>query len=314
LYHVKDTMGKERNHNSGPGKNSQADLTPNSKFPPLVEEMLAHLKNGRIVEAAKLFLKGQADGIFPPDHHLPEKLVQTIGADVTNRIIVAFAHYPCPFCKKGRLECRDCGGHGHISHEIICERCLGLGIVRCDFCDGSGWMAMRDVPEGLRIAVFTMRAQTALKRLNLIFAEPVPRPSKNKPLIALKKLAQLLVKVDRYMGVLENVLLMADKLRVSEPLLKNKIGETSQRCVEAAAKSKEYVRKIIDCMVVSARLEMMAAENGSSEHELAKKRMEFYKGLLEKSDIFASLSEQHPFLEKAIKKTVPKKPPEKIDL
>ena len=207
-------MGKKRNHNQGPDKNAQADATLNSKVPPLVEEMLAHLENGRIVEAAKLFLTGQAGGIFPPDHNLPEKLVQTIGKKATSRIIIAFAHYPCPFCKKGRSKCPDCKGHGHINYDMICDRCLGIGVVRCDFCDGSGWMAMRDVPEGLRITVFTMRAQTALKRLKLIFAEPLPPPSKNKPLIALKKFARLLVKVDRYMGVLENVLLMAGKLCV----------------------------------------------------------------------------------------------------
>jgi hypothetical protein len=305
-------MGKKRNHNSGPDKNAQADAALNSKISPLVEEMLAHLKNGRIVEAAKLFLAGQADGIFPPGHNLPEKLVKTIGKKATSRIIFAFAHYPCPFCKKGRSKCRDCGGHGHIDHNMICEQCLGLGVVRCDFCDGSGWMAMQDVPEGLRIAVFIKRAQTALKRLKLIFAKPLPRPLKNSPFTALKKSARLLVKVDRYMGVLENVLIMADKLRISEPQFKNKIGKITQLCVEAAAEGKKYVREIINCMVVSARLEMEVTEKGSLEHKLAKKRMEFYRSLLEKSDIFVSLSDQHPFLEKAIRESVSKKPRGKV--
>lgn len=305
-------MGKKRNRNSGPDKDAQANAALNSEVSPLVEKMMALLKNGRIVEAAKLFLKGQADGIFPPDHNLPEKLVQTIGAKTTNRIIVAFAHYPCPFCKKGRAECPDCKGRGHISHEMICERCLGLGVVRCDFCDGSGWMAMQDVPEGFRIAVFTMRAQTALKRLDLIFTEPLPGPSKDSPFTALKKSARLLIKVDRYMGVLENVLMMAEKLRISEPRFKNKIGRITQLCVGAAAKGKKYVREIIDCMAVSARLEMEVTKKGSSKYNLAKKRMEFYRSLLGESDIFASLSDQHPFLEKTIRGSVSKKPRRKV--
>jgi hypothetical protein len=305
-------MGKKRNYNSEPDKNAQANAALDSKVPPLVEKMLAHLENGRIVEAAKLFLTGQADGIFPPNHNLPEKLVQTIGAKATNRIIVAFAHYPCPFCKKGRSKCRDCKGHGHINHEMICERCLGLGVVRCDFCDGSGWMAMRDVPEELRITVFIRRAQTALKRLKLISAKPLPRPSKNNPLTALKKSAQLLVKVDRYMGVLENVLIMAGKFRISEPQFKNKIDRITQLCVEAAAEGKKYVREIINCMAVSAHLELEVTKKDSPEHNLAKKRMEFYRSLLGKSDIFVSLSDQHPFLEKAIRKSVPPKPRRKV--
>jgi len=301
-------MSKKRNRNSGPDKNAQANAALNSKIPPLVEKMIAHLKNGRLVEAAKLFLTGQTSGIFPGDHTLAKKLVKTIGKNATSRIIIAFAHYPCPFCKKGWSKCLDCKGHGHINHDMICERCLGIGAVRCDFCDGSGWMAMQDVPEGLRITVFTKRAQTALKRLKLIFAEPLPRPSKNSPFTALKKSARLLVKVDRYMGVLENVLIMADKLRISEPQFKNKIGRITPLCVEAAAKGKKYVREIINCMAVSARLEMEVTKKGSPKHKLAKKRMEFYRSLLEKSDIFVSLSDQHPFLEKAIRKSVPKKP------
>jgi hypothetical protein len=171
---------------------------------------------------------------------------------------------------------------------------------------------MEDVPEGFRITVLIRRAKTSLRRLKLIFAKPLPRPLKNNPMIALKKSARLLVKVDRYMGVLENVLIMAGKLRISEPQFKNKIGRITQLCVEAAVKGKKYVREIINRMAVSARLELEGTKNGSPKHNLAKKRMEFYKSLLEKSDIFVSLSDQHPFLEKAIRKSVPEKPRRKV--
>jgi hypothetical protein len=305
-------MGKERNRNSKPDKNARTDTSLSSNISPLVEQMLAHLKNGRFIKAAKLFLMGQTNGIFPADHTLAKKLVKTIGKNATNRIIIAFAHYPCPFCKKGWSKCRDCKGHGHVNYDTICDRCLGIGVVRCDFCDGSGWMAMRDVPEGLRITVFTKRAQTALRRLKLIFAKPLPRPSKTNPFTALKKSAQLLIKVDRYMGVLENALVMAEKLRISEPQFKNRIAKITQLCVEAATEAKRYVRKIIDCMAVSAQLELEVTKKGSPKYRLAKKRMEFYGNLLGKSDTFVSLSDQHPFLEKAIKKSVSKKPRAKI--
>jgi hypothetical protein len=159
---------------------------------------------------------------------------------------------------------------------------------------------MEDVPEGLRITVFIRRTQTAFRRLKLIFAKPLPRPSKNDPFTALKKSARLFIKVDRYMGVLENALIMARKLRVLEPQFKNKIGKITQLCVEVAAKSKKYIR------------EMEVTKKGSPKHNLAKKRMEFYRSLLGKSDIFASLSDQHPFLEKAIKKSVSKKPRRRV--
>jgi hypothetical protein len=304
-------MSKKRNLNSGPDKNAQNDTASSSKISPLVEKMLAHLKNGRFIKAAKLFLMGQASGILPSDHTLAKRLAKAIGKNATNRIIFAFAHYPCPFCEKGRLKCRDCQGHGHINYDMICDRCLGIGVVRCDFCDGSGWMAMRDVPEGLRVTVFISRTRTALKRLKLIFAKPLPRPSKNNPFANLQKSAQLLINIDRYMGVLENALVMAEKLRTSKPQFKNRINKIAHLCIEAATGGKKYVHAIIDCMAVSSQFEIELTKKGSQRYNLAKKRMEFYRNLLGKSDTFVSLSDQHPFLEKAIKKYA-QKPREKI--
>jgi hypothetical protein len=299
-------MDKKRNHNSMPDKNVQDDTALNSKVSALVEKMLAHLKSGRFIEAAKLFLTGQTNGVFPPDHTLVKKLVKTIGRNATNKIIFAFAHYPCPFCKKGWSECGDCNGQGHIRYEMVCDRCLGIGAVRCDFCDGTGWMAMRDVPKGLRVTVFIRRTQTALKQLKLIFAKPLPRLSKDSPSTTLKKSARLLVKIDRYMGVLENALIMAEKLRISEPRFKNKIAKITQLCIEAAAETKRYVREIIEHMAVAAKLEMDVTKKGAPKYNLAKKKTEFYRNLLGKSDTFVSLSDQHPFLEKAIKKSAQK--------
>jgi hypothetical protein len=298
-------MFKKRNLDAGPDKNEKTAPALNSKISPVVEKMLAYLKNGRFIEAAKLFLEVQKSGIFPPDHNLTKKLVKTIGKNATNRIVFAFAHYPCPFCKKGRLKCRDCKGHGHINYDIICDRCLGIGMERCNFCDGSGWIAMRDVPKGLREIVFISRTQTALKRLKIILAKSLPRPSKNNPFVALKKSAHLLTKIDRYMGVLENALVMAEKLRASDTSLKNKIDKITRHCIESATEAQKYIREIISCMAASARLEMDMTKKSSPKYNLAKKRMEFYKSLLGKTDTFVSLSDQHPFLEKAIKKIHP---------
>ncbi|MBN1391429.1 MAG: hypothetical protein JW947_01350 [Sedimentisphaerales bacterium] len=305
-------MSKKKNHTQDAGVNTLADNASGLNMPPFVEKMTAHLKNDRFVEAVKLFLAGQARGIFPKDRNLVKKLVKAVGKNAANRLIFAFAHYPCPFCKKGSSKCRDCNGRGHIDYDMICDRCLGIGMVRCDFCDGSGWMAMRDVPKGLRIVVFIKRAQTVLKRLKLICAHPLPKPSKNNPLAAFKKSSHLLIKIDRYMGVLENVLVMAQNLRAAEPQFKNKIAKITQLCADAAAKAKKFQREIINCMAVAAQLEMDVAKKGTPKHRLAKKRLEFYRNLLGKSDTFVSLSEQHPFLEKAIKKSAAPKNRRKI--
>jgi hypothetical protein len=104
------------------------------------------------------------------------------------------------------------------------------------------------------------------------------------------------------MGVLENALVMAEKLRTSDTSIKNKVDKITRHCIESAVEVKKYIREIISCMADSAQLEMDMTKKGSPKYNLAKKRMEFYRNLLGKSDTFVSLSDQHPFLEKAIKK------------
>jgi hypothetical protein len=307
----KDKMGKKRTYNSNPDENPQANKILSRKIPPLANKMTVHLKTGNFIKAAKLFLAGQARGIFPKDHNLVKKLVKAAGKNAANRLIFAFARYPCPFCKKGRTKCRDCSGHGHIDYDMICDRCLGIGVVRCDFCDGSGWLAMRDVPKGLRAIVFIKRAQIALSQLKLICGKPLPKPSKSNPSAIFKKYSHLLIKVDRYIGVLENILVTGENLRASESHFRNKIAKIAQVCVDTAVEAEKYLREIINCMAVSAKLEMDMTKKDSPEYRLAKNRVAFYKNLLGKSDTFASLSEQHPFLEKAIKNPSPGKTAEK---
>lgn len=133
----------------------------------ITEQMIMHLKSGNFQAAANLFIEGQKKGLFPPDHTLASKLVREIGKNATEKLIIAFSHYPCQFCTKGRTKCKDCEGRGKIQDDTMCEQCIGLGVARCDFCNGSGWMAIEDIPEGLHIMVLTTRIQTAISRIDL---------------------------------------------------------------------------------------------------------------------------------------------------
>jgi len=300
-------LNKKENYKPDENKSSQGNTPVGTDIPQVVEQMIAHLKHDDFTEAAKLFMLGQKRGIFSGDHTLTKRLVKVIGKKTTKKLITAFAHYPCGFCKKGRSKCQNCEGHGHINHEMVCEECLGLGVIRCDFCDGSGWMAIEDIPIGLRVTVVVTRARTALSRLKRILIRPLPQPSENKPSRALKECARLLINLDRYMGVLENTVIASKTLNISETSFKNKIEKITQSCVETAIKGKEHMREIIRCMQKSSQLESEIADEDSTIRELAEKRAEFYKNLLDQSDTFTSLSEEHPFLEKVINKRVSKK-------
>jgi hypothetical protein len=273
----------------------------------ITEQMLTHLKSGDFQAAATLFIKGQNEGIFPGDRTLTSKLVKEIGENATEKLIIAFSHYPCQFCTRGRTKCKDCDGHGHINHNIVCEPCLGIGSVRCDFCNGSGWMAIEDIPDGLRSTVLIVRARSALTRIKSALVKPVPQILESKPSATLKECAQTLIYLDRYTGVLENIVVIFEKMNIPEGNFKNKLNVSHQKCIEAAIQSKKRMRDILLCMSESARLEAASAGEDSPIRKLAEKRREFYENMVKKQDVFAGLKDEHPFLEKAIEQYVSEK-------
>lgn len=267
----------------------------------IVRKMTVQLKEGNFTEAANLFILGQNKGIFIGDHTLIQKLTKVIGRNATSRLITAFAHYPCPYCKKGRSKCQSCESRGYIDKDMICEQCFGLGVVRCDFCDGSGWMGMEDIPEGLRFTVLIKRVQTALGRMRLILTKTLPKPSENNPSLAIKKYEQLLINLDRYMGVFENTVIAAQSMNIKDKQFRNKISKIIVSCIESAIKSKKYKWQIIQCLAVSTKLTSKDINESLSNKKLMEKRSEFYKSLLDQSNVLITLSDEHPFLEKAIK-------------
>lgn len=274
----------------------------NSNTSNIVRKMTAKLKEGNFTEAVNLFIMGQNHGIFIGDHTLIQKLTKVIGKNATSRLVTAFAHYPCPYCKKGRSKCQSCEGHGHIDEDMICEQCFGLGVVRCDFCDGSGWMAIEDVPEGLHLTVLIKRIQTALVRMRLILGKTIPKPSENSPSMTIKKCAKLLINLDRYMGVFENTITAVQTMNIKDGRFKNKFSKIIMSCIENAIKAKKYKWQIIQCMAVSAKLASKATNEDLSSKKLMEKRSEFYKSLLDQSNALITSSDEHPFLEKAIKR------------
>jgi hypothetical protein len=268
------------------------------------EQMLVHLKSGDFQAAANLFITGQNQGLFPSDSSLTSKLAVEIGKNATDKLITAFSHYPCQFCTKGRTKCKNCGGWGKIRDDAMCEQCIGLGVARCDFCNGSGWMAIEDIPKGLHIMVLTTRIQTAINRIKLVLAKPTPKFLENEPLTSFKESAQTYIYLDRYMGVLENMVVELKKLNIADSQFNIKVEKIIKKCVETAIKSKERIRQSIKCMSDSEIFESKMAEKDSSARKLAEDKAGFYKSMADKSDRFIDVDNEHTFLEKAIVKYV----------
>ena len=116
----------------------------------VVKDVVLNLHANQLEKAADLFSKAQKTGILPDNRDITKKLLGILGENNANQLITAFAFHPCQFCDKGRTLCEICNGKGHIEQEAVCERCFGLGIARCSFCNGSAWLALSDIPEGIR--------------------------------------------------------------------------------------------------------------------------------------------------------------------
>jgi hypothetical protein len=49
----------------------------------------------------------------------------------------------CPDCRKGMIQCKECGGKGRIAG--VCPDCKGARVVSCKACGGTG---VKPLPEG----------------------------------------------------------------------------------------------------------------------------------------------------------------------
>jgi len=281
---------------------NQAGASLDDRVEKLVHAIVEKLKSGKGLEAMSLFAKGQAHHILSSTPDLPRRLVELMGKKMTDRFIALFVHSPCPFCKKGRVTCENCDGHGHIEHEMVCTDCLSLGLIKCDLCNGSGWSTIDSIPAGLRALVLYQRTKVAKARIKKILVRQVPNVARHKPAIILKKCAQLLMDLNRYLGVLENTVVGKDELSETRYWTKSKVKKIVISCIQTAIDAERKAREIVGHMAKMGQNQAKNRDKDISAQKLAAIRAEFYESLLESSNIFAGTNLEHPFLDEATKK------------
>ena len=302
-----------KNKNSTDKEVSQAAVSSDDRVEKLVHAIVEKLKRGKGLEAMSLFAEGQMHHILSSTHNLPKRLVELMGKKMADKLISVFVHSPCPFCKKGRVTCEDCDGHGHIDHEMACIDCLSLGLIKCDFCDGSGWSTIDSIPSGLRALVLYQRTNVAKTRIKKILVRGVLNVARYKPVIVLKKCAQLLMDLNRYIGVLENTVTSKNELAKSRYWSQNKVKKIVISCIQTAIDAQRKAGEIIKHMAQVARTQAENPDGDSNAQKLAAIRADFYKSLLGSSNVFAGTNLEHPFLNEAAKKLGMKKDSEKGD-
>lgn len=288
---VETTGGATGRDGASPGDNREKRA---------MQGVLAALKQGRHADATRRFKEAQACHVVPEDSQLEDWLGHHLGKQATAQLAKAFALTPCFYCEKGRESCPECDGRGHHAGATICEACLGIGVTRCDFCDGSAWVTINWVPSVFWTPVLTIRAKSAVERLKALVDQPRPEPSRRNAETVLKKCSSALLAANSLIGILENTVTAARKLRERGPEQNGRLSKLVGSCVRASMRANEFVRETLQRMAVAARFAAEAAGSESEEARLATTKAERYESLARSED-YADTFLEHPFLREAVR-------------
>jgi hypothetical protein len=251
-----------------------ADMT--TKQHRFAEKLKSLLDAGCGTESVHLFCRGAALGVYKDDASLRTWLRENIGQEATRQLITLFAVSPCPFCRRGLEPCADCEAHGHFEYTEICESCLGLGVRRCDFCNGSGLNSIDAVPRGLRAPVGVERAGAAMHRIKAMTGRLATDPAEINPRDSLKEQTALILRLTGLVGTLVNELGESGKIPIWTP----KSPESVTRLVnEWPCVCRDAEKRICTAFQsMSATAQRMAddAVEGSNARSLALARAEYF--------------------------------------
>jgi len=263
------------------------------------------LRERRDEEAVRLFLQIQGKTESPPELEMLAHLKKTYGLESAKQLMHAFACFGCFYCKQGRETCPQCEGRGMREENIVCEGCIGMGLSRCGFCNGTGWIALGCIPAGFQVEVLLLRTKIAMERCKEILNKKMIRPTAKNPTHCFQTYAQHLLELDGIMGVFEETLVNAKSLVKSDHHLGDYISKVVCQGVKVAADCEKRRQKMVQWIIQSNRFAVDAKNMNPEEQDLARARVEFYEDLAHREK-FVDTSLEHPFLNQAFQKFIGK--------
>lgn len=279
----------------------QRDQTSALSAAEAMRRVAAELKLGHARRAASMFAAAYGQDSFPQTAHSLGWITATIGREATASLISAFAHYPCFGCTQGREKCEECGGTGRLADGSVCENCLGLGRARCGFCGGSGWVTLDFVPDVLKTPVIEQRARIAVARLANLLAEPLPEVAGVRLKQAFRACAELLLRLDRQLAVLDNALPIMEDVARAHPEMRKQLAKLARHCARAARGAEIRVRQLLKRMAAAARMDADDLPRTSLARERSAKKAQFYEVLAD-TNVLSESGLHHAHLEAALKK------------
>jgi len=278
-----------------------------SKTKLALESLLNTLQRGHSDEVLRLFLKDQAHDIFPKGHDTLNWLTNNMGKKATARFIRALARLACFNCKGGLRTCENCDGAGHFDHEMVCESCMGLASVSCNFCGGTGLASIDFIPIGLRLAVFAVRLENAEKQIAVLLKKPIKSTPAEDPTGAFGDCVDVIFNLNRQISVLENAVGVAKDMIEVPRRLSLKVSKITGEAVRAAIKGQKQLSETVAYMISVCELQAKKEVKGTKTYKLEVARKKYYSSMLNSIPCFADTYLEHASLNEAAKKLIPNK-------
>ncbi|HEX2971524.1 MAG TPA: hypothetical protein VHP11_04290 [Tepidisphaeraceae bacterium] len=280
---------------SGPEKPDAGQNPPSNPTPTpdvlqrVAQQVIAKLNEGRNKDAVRLFVEAYNRGVLAKGHQLPVWLLGTLGKEVAAKLFLAFAHFPCVYCKGGLEPCESCGGRGVRAEGPFCDTCAALGQSRCEFCDGTGLATYSFFPPELWLPVIVDRSRLAIHQVSYLVGHPVPVDGPEP------RLTELIINLNKLLGVLENAVLAAKQI-AHHNTHAHTIVHTVNSCNHAAAVAIKYLRQVIRSLAAVVRDGAKTQPSDSAEAQFRTGRAAFYETLAD-SNRFEGTCLYHPFLD-----------------
>jgi len=253
-------------------------------------------------ETARLFVRAVENHIIPLSRDPLQWCFKTLGRDNTEHVLKALAAWSCPVCKKGFEQCDLCDGSGWSGPDMLCETCMGLGVVPCQFCGGSGLSNLESMPAGLRLTVLGIRGRLTAKHITVIQSklngrgpEPDAADLTVKPQETLLILSGLLSRLE---GCLDEIKQMGPIHRRHRFLL----GKIKSDCANGGIFCKRLITQVLQDMIKAEESRMNDPQASETAQRLCRIRAEFYHEILDSELEWSGTWLQHPLLARAIQR------------
>ncbi|MBN1341233.1 MAG: hypothetical protein JXQ73_01060 [Phycisphaerae bacterium] len=266
-----------------PGEDS-----PRARLRDLSRGVSKAMKEGDDARAARRVIRAEQGGLFQQRADVLRWLVKKIGKKRVGRLIDALARYACHYCQKGYAACDECHHSGESDGQTVCEKCMGLGAIPCDFCGGTHLIPLDALPAILRPLVAMERGRRSIKRLRRHMQCPLPDPDQEGASAARQGFTKELLAVERRVrGLRAALIVILESSRAQEDSeIRQRLGGIISDAARIAETSEARVRRCIHGLAVTAKAQAEAVARGSSQRRLAESKAAFCQTLAG-SDSFA---------------------------